>query len=293
MPSSSLSDERKAEIQWSNPRSDLTDVPDDVLYALPPPLKPPFPETEEEARKRFWKSWAPGLIVGAVAAVWFARAKAKREWRGKLAAFPALGSVLEAIHFISPVDAVEKYDSSRLFSRLFMTISGDGSPVPADVVVAVVHKLGGEMPSLESSTVDASAFVDVVERSVASVNPATVFFTVQDEFGIVGLSPDVEDELMRLYHTLAGEKRHTSFTPDELNTLGDHLGISTDFGHAIKYLARARDAPPHALEDLKRVQAGVVLQPYEFLNYYADLLYGESDEAVMKHLRVFWMLRNA
>lgn len=55
---------------WSNPRSQLHRVPNEVIYALPPPMKAPFPQTAAEKRSKVIKSWAPlvgfSLVFGAV-----------------------------------------------------------------------------------------------------------------------------------------------------------------------------------------------------------------------------------
>jgi hypothetical protein len=47
---------------WSNPGARLDRVPQEVLYALPPPMKAPFPQTAAEKRKKVMLSWAP--LVG-------------------------------------------------------------------------------------------------------------------------------------------------------------------------------------------------------------------------------------
>jgi hypothetical protein len=60
----------EAAITWSNPRSQLHRVPNEVIYALPPPMKAPFPQTAAEKRSKVIKSWAPlvgfSLVFGAV-----------------------------------------------------------------------------------------------------------------------------------------------------------------------------------------------------------------------------------
>ncbi len=45
-------------------------MPDAVVYALPPPMKAPFPQTAQEKRRKVLLSWAPltgvALVMGAV-----------------------------------------------------------------------------------------------------------------------------------------------------------------------------------------------------------------------------------
>jgi hypothetical protein len=56
---------QEAPVRWSAPHGQLHRVPDEVLYALPPPLKAPFPQTAAEKRKKVLLSWAP--LAGFVA----------------------------------------------------------------------------------------------------------------------------------------------------------------------------------------------------------------------------------
>jgi hypothetical protein len=69
--------EGSAEIMWSNPRHNLSKVPDAVIFALPPPMRAPFPETAEAKRARALKSWAPAILTAAVVVSWLAYAKSQ------------------------------------------------------------------------------------------------------------------------------------------------------------------------------------------------------------------------
>jgi hypothetical protein len=71
------SGEGSAEIMWSNPRHNLSKVPDAVIFALPPPLRAPFPETAEAKRARALKSWTPAILTAIVVVAWVGYAKSQ------------------------------------------------------------------------------------------------------------------------------------------------------------------------------------------------------------------------
>lgn len=60
---------------WSNPRHNVSRVPDAMLYRLPPPVRTRFPESDEARRSRVFKSWLPAGLFAIGGGAWYAYAK--------------------------------------------------------------------------------------------------------------------------------------------------------------------------------------------------------------------------
>lgn len=69
-PDASIANPATAEIFWSNPKGNLSRVPDQVIYSLPPPMRAPYPETWEERRWKVIKSWLPAVLSGVACVAW-------------------------------------------------------------------------------------------------------------------------------------------------------------------------------------------------------------------------------
>ncbi len=69
--SSAVAKRGEQDIVWTHPGPNLSRLPEEVVYALPPTYPAPFPQTAAEKRRKFLRSWAPGVAVVVIAGTWY------------------------------------------------------------------------------------------------------------------------------------------------------------------------------------------------------------------------------
>lgn len=214
-----------------------------------------------------------------------------REWRAKLEqAAPGLVDPLLSVGFIPRVDAVLAFDKRRLLHRVALRL-GTGAAVSVDDARRFIAAVGGDEAALASTSaaLPLADFVDVCDRATADVRRAPLFFAVQQHCGVVALTPDVEDALVDMYTTLCADRGSVAFTPDDMQSVSDHLGVGVSTHDAMAFLSGVAGAP--ATKDPRVIVRGVDVTLEEFLNFAGDLLFGVPDDAVLKHVRVWHMMR--